>query len=174
MDEIAAAAGVSKAVVYDHVSSKQDLYMSVLDAIRAELEQTVEDAVAPAGIEGEQRVRNAVDAVFRYVDQHREASRLLLFELQGANVSPIGRALGERITAVLAGTLSDVTDLLRDHPRRDTQLEILAELIRTGFQGLVAWWFRHPDVARDELVERTVAVIWPAIERALVPRASAG
>src|SRR5829696_7835416 len=100
MDEIAAAAGVSKAVVYDHVASKRELYMQLLETIRVDLEAVVEqalDAGDPPGA-GEPRVRAGVGAFFQFVEQHPQACRLLLLELQGANVSAIGRALEERIT----------------------------------------------------------------------------
>lgn len=171
MEQIAVAAGVSKAVVYDHVSSKQELYTQVLDAIRVELERTVVGALAPAGIEGEQRVRNAIAAVFRYVDERPESARLLLHELQGANASAIGRMLEQRIAAELARALGEQPGIFRDHPRRERQLQILAELIKAAVQGLIAWWFRNPAVARDELVERCTAVVWPAIERVWAPPA---
>jgi AcrR family transcriptional regulator len=46
MDEIAAAAGISKAVVYDHVPSKRELYLQLLESIRQDLERTVEAALA--------------------------------------------------------------------------------------------------------------------------------
>ena len=77
MDEIAAAAGISKAVVYDHVASKRELYTQLLHAIRDEIERIVEEALRAPGDDGEERVRAAVDAIYRYVEEHPEASRLL-------------------------------------------------------------------------------------------------
>lgn len=168
MDEIAAAAGISKAVVYDHVSSKRELYTHLLDLIRSDLERIVEGALRAPGVDGEQRVHGAMDAVFRYVEEHPEACRLLLLELQGANVSPIGRGLEERVTQGIANTLGNDPELLRARPDRARQLEILAELIKAAVLGLASWWYRHPDAPRRDLVERSVAVIWPAIERARV------
>lgn len=168
MDEIAAAAGISKAVVYDHVASKRELYEQLLESIRVDLEQTVEAALAPpdAAVVGEARVRAGARAFFRYVEQHPEGSRLLLLELQGANVSPIGRQLEERITNGLAQTLGTDPRLFDGHPARERQLTILAELLKSAIHGLAGWWYRHPDAPCDDLVERTVAVVWPAIARA--------
>ena len=166
MDEIAAAAGISKAVVYDHVSSKRELYTHLLDAIRDDLERAVERALEPVGGRGEPRVRVGVTAFFRYVEEHPEACRLLLLELQGANVSQVGRALEERVTEGLAETLGGDPGLFDGHPQRDRQLRILAELLKSAVHGLASWWYRHPELPREDLIERTVAVIWPAIERA--------
>jgi AcrR family transcriptional regulator len=166
MDEIAAAAGISKAVVYDHVPSKRELYLQLLESIRQDLERTVEAALAPADAGGEPRVRAGAAAFFRYVEEHPEGCRLLLLELQGANVSSIGRELEERATSGLAQTLGSDPRLFDGHPERRRQLVILAELLKSALLGLASWWYRHPDAPCDDLVERTVAVVWPAIERA--------
>jgi len=174
MDEIAGAAGISKAVVYDHVTSKRELYIQLLHAIRDEIERTVEAALVAPGADGESRVRAAVEAIYAYVQEHPDASRLLMLELQGANVSDVGRDLEERINRHLARTLGEQAELFRGHPQRARQLTILAELLKTGVLGVVGWWYRHPEAPRDELVERTVDVVWPALERALAgtsPRA---
>lgn len=166
MDEIASAAGISKAVVYDHVASKRDLYTQLVHAIRDEIEQTVDEALRAPGVNGRQRVEAAVDAIYRYVEDHPEASRLLVLELQGTSVSAIGRELEDRITGHLARTLGSDPDLFDGHPDRSRQLVILAELLKSAVLGLTNWWYRTPDAERGDLVERTVGVVWPAIERA--------
>jgi AcrR family transcriptional regulator len=166
MDEIAAAAGVSKAVVYDHVPSKRELYMELLESIRADLEAVVEQALGPFEPAGVMRVQAAVAAFYRYVEEHPAASRLLFLELQSASVSPIGLALEQRVTGAIATTLGGELGLFEDHPQRARQLEMLAELVKSAVQGLASWWFRHPEAPREELVERTVALVWPAIEQA--------
>lgn len=166
MDEIAAAAGVSKAVVYDHVTSKRELYTQLLEAICVDLERAVEQALEPDGLVGEARVRAAVTAILRYVEQNQEACRLLLLELQGANLSEVGRQLEERVNEELAQTLRDDVALFDGHRARGRQLRILAELLTSCVLGGVGWWYRHPDVPREDLVERCVGIIWPAIERA--------
>jgi AcrR family transcriptional regulator len=167
MDEIAAGAGISKAVVYDHVASKRDLYTQLLHAIRDEIEHAVETALGEPGEGGEQRVRAAVEAIYRYVEEHQEASRLLVLELQGANVSDVGRELEERVSGHLAQTLGNEPGLFGGAEDRARQLTILAELLKSAVLGLTGWWYRHPDAPREDLVDRTVDVVWPALERAL-------
>lgn len=166
MDEIAEAAGISKAVVYDHVSSKRELYTQLLHAIRNELESVVEEALQARGDDGEERVHAAVDAVYRYVEEHPEASRLLVLELQGANVSAIGRELEEKLADALARTLGAETAAFDDRSDRVLQLELLADLLKSVILGGAAWWYRHPQTGRRDLVDRTVDVLWPAIARA--------
>jgi AcrR family transcriptional regulator len=167
MDEIAAGAGISKAVVYDHVASKRDLYTQLLHAVRTQIEDVVEEALRIPGRDGEERVRAAVDAIYRYVEEHGEASRLLVLELWGANVSTIGHELQEKLSSGLLRTLGSETTAFDGRPDRELQLKLLAELLKSAVLGGASWWYRHPEVAREDLVERTVGVVWPAIERAL-------
>jgi len=167
MDEIAAGAGVSKAVVYDHVASKRDLYTQLLHAISDEIEHTVEAALRAPAEYGEARVRAAVEAIYRYVQEHQEASRLLVLELQGASVSEIGRDLETRVTRQLAQTLGAAPGLFDGARDRERHVTILAELLKSATLGLTSWWYRHPGVPRADLVARTVDVVWPAIAAAL-------
>jgi AcrR family transcriptional regulator len=167
MDEIAAKAGISKAVVYDHVVSKRDLYTQLLHAIRIDIEGLIEEALRMPAADGEERVRVAVDAIYRYVEEKPEAAHLLVLELQGANVSAVGRELEERVSVDLAHTLADETSAFAGAPDRETHLLVLAELLKSVMLGGAGWWYRHSDVPREDLVERSVGVIWPAIERAV-------
>jgi len=172
MDQIAAGAGISKAVVYDHVASKRDLYTQLLHAIRDEIEQLVEEALRAPGVTGEERVHGAIDAIYRYVEEHPEASRLLVLELQGADVSAIGRELDERLTSGIAQTLGSETTAFGDEPDRELRLKVLAELLKSAVIGLAGWWYRHPEAPRELLVTSAVGVAWPAIGRALAGSAT--
>jgi AcrR family transcriptional regulator len=166
MDEIAAAAGVSKAVVYDHVASKRELYTELLGSIEANLAAVIERALEPLGPGPEERVHAAVAAFYGYVEEHPAASRLLFLELQSASVSPLGLELEQRVTDEIATALGGDLGLFDGHRQRARQLQMLAVLIKAALQGLASWWFRNPEAPRDQLVERTVALVWPAIERA--------
>lgn len=168
MDEIAAAAGISKAVVYDHFDSKHDLYVLLLEQIRSDVDDAVAAAIEP--IEegrGEARVRAAMAAFFRFVEDNPQACRLLFLEIQSASeVASVVRAINERVAEGLSAQLAENPDIFDGHPARERQLRILAELIKSAVHGLASWWYQNPDVPREDLVERSTALIWPAIERA--------
>jgi AcrR family transcriptional regulator len=167
MEEIAAAAGISKAVVYDHFVSKHALYTVLLEKTRADVDAAVEAAVAPLGDDGEARVRAAMEAFFRFVEENPQACRLLFLEIQSAaEVAEIVRAIDERVTLGVATQLGGNAAIFDGHPARERQLRILAELIKSAVHGLASWWYRHPDVPRADLVDRSVGIVWPAIERA--------
>src|SRR3954449_3155308 len=69
IDEIAQAAGISKALIYEHFPSKRDLHVSLLERhtqeIFVRLAQTA-DTDDP----GEVRLRNGVDAFLQWVETH--------------------------------------------------------------------------------------------------------
>ncbi len=43
--------------------------------------------------------------------------------------------------------------------------EVYAEMLRTGLNGVAAWWYDHPDVPRDELVELVYGFYWSGLRR---------
>jgi AcrR family transcriptional regulator len=166
MDEIATGAGVSKAVVYDHVSSKRELYTLLLESIGRALIAVAVQALESMPDASEPRVHAATEAFFEYVEEHPAACRLLFIELQSPNVSDLGRELEDQMTATIAATLGSDPGLLAGIPRRERHLTILAELLKAATIGIASWWLDHPETPRKDIVERTVAVTWPAIERA--------
>src|SRR2546423_3145864 len=78
MDGIAAAAGISKPVLYDHFSSKLDLYTRLTESIRDELTARGAAAMA-ADAPPNQRIRTGVEAFFAFVEERPSAARVLLF-----------------------------------------------------------------------------------------------
>lgn len=169
MEEVAAASGVSKAVLYDHFASKRELYVVVLDAVRSDLDATVESALAAIdGHNGEPAVRVAITAFFAWVEQHPQRCRLLFHELgaAGGEAADVVTALEDRVAAGLTATLGADPAIFAGHPRRDRQLAVLAKLLMSAIHGLASWWHRNPDVGREDVVDRVVDFVWPTIERA--------
>src|SRR3954453_19664463 len=72
MDEIAERAGVSKPVLYQHFPGKLELYLALLDTHCDALLTRVNGAMA-ATPDNKQRVRNAMNAYFDFVDHETEA-----------------------------------------------------------------------------------------------------
>jgi len=165
MDGIAAQAGISKAVVYDHFASKRALYTVLLDSIRADIDALIAGAIAPLPVE--RRVRAAIEVFFGFVEDYPDACRLLFLEVQGTSeAAAIVEQLEARVAEGLSASLGSDPRIFGGHPERERQLRILAELLKSAIHGLASWWYRNPHVPREDLVERTVAVVAPAIEAA--------
>lgn len=76
MDEIALASGVTKPVIYQHFSSKRDLYASLIYSIGKELCRQIKAATESAeSLRG--RVENGYLAYFRFAAENRAGYELL-------------------------------------------------------------------------------------------------
>jgi len=76
MDDIAAAAGVTKPVLYQHFGSKRALYVELLDVVGGQLMGVIAKAAAEA--HGPHRqVEAGFRAYFRHVERHEGAFGLL-------------------------------------------------------------------------------------------------
>src|SRR6201984_2922324 len=76
MDEIADRAGVSKPVLYQHFTSKLELYLAVLARHADNLVSGVRQALRTT-TDNRQRVRAAVDAFFDFIEHDSQGYRLI-------------------------------------------------------------------------------------------------
>src|SRR3954462_15303737 len=76
IDEIAQAAGISKALIYEHFPSKKDLHVSLLDMHVQELFDRLA-ANAATDDPGDVRLRNGLDAFLLWVEEQRGAFRMV-------------------------------------------------------------------------------------------------
>ena len=148
VEDICAAAGVSKPMLYRHFESKRDLCARLLERRRDQL------AAAPLGTfletEGpvEQRLEAMIDAWFAHVAEHPHSSRVLFQDITGdAELRDLQRELRRRQRA------ADVA-MLREFgpPLPEAELEPLGEVIRSSLTGLALWWLERPGVPRAVVV----------------------
>src|SRR5438552_1625053 len=77
MDDIAAAARVTKPVLYDHFESKQMLFAAVLESIRGELlSRSLSLLPHPIGLE--EGLRSSIQAFFSFATEQPDSIRVLL------------------------------------------------------------------------------------------------
>jgi len=76
MDDLAAAAGVTKPVFYQHFESKRALFVAVLEDVGGRLLEVLTAATASAAT-GRARVEQGYSTYFRFVENDRAAFRLL-------------------------------------------------------------------------------------------------
>jgi len=133
VDEIVAAAGVNKRMVYHYFGSKEGLYRATLERVFEELGQLEEGlfALKSRPSNPEQALRNIVRTYFRFLLDHPQFVRLLLWEnLQhGTHISQVTMAV--RKTPMLEHLESVLQRGIRDglfRPRLDTRL-VLVSLI---------------------------------------------
>jgi AcrR family transcriptional regulator len=165
--EIAAAAGISKVVLYDHFASKHALFVELTEAARDGL---LARGRAQMQAEGpfEARMRAALEAFFGYVEDEPARARLLLLLPKGEpELRDVVAAIQDKATSGLVGMVGAEASLLRGEPDRTERLVLIMEFIKTGLHGLVEWWVRHPSLTRQQMVDAAMTVAWTGLRAQL-------
>ena len=164
IDDVAAAAGISKALIYEHFASKQELYIELMNSAAMEMLGRLVAAASAPGMEGPLRMENAADAGFIYVQEHPHAFHMFVRDVTDPVISERQEAL--RIAAVTA--MADVMEMEPPETRAGMsrrQTEQLAEMIVGGWYALAEWWLRHPEVPREELMTSMLGFMWLGLGR---------
>lgn len=154
VEQIVAAAGVSKPMLYRHFESKQDLHMKLLERRRDELAAAALDELLAGDSDLGARLYAMLDAWFAHVERHPHTSRLLFQDTSGQPaVQALQRDLRRRQRAADIALLREFAPSLPQ-----AELEPLGEVIRSSLTGLALWWLEHPDTPRAVLVATMLRV----------------
>jgi len=165
VEAIAAAANITKPVLYDHFPSKQRLFLEVVREIRAKLMSLGATALS-SGADRRQAVRAAVDAFFLFSETNPGAIRVLLTSPDG--IKSLKRELNriqDEVTVGLVGLLTE--KVLKDSPgaRKLPELKLQVEFIKQGMHGLAKWWPEQKQVSRSDLTGAVMSVVWKGLAR---------
>jgi AcrR family transcriptional regulator len=162
--DIAAAAAVTRPVVYRHFGSKDGIYLACLRRARSELDDRLASAVAPE-TDAEQRLRAGIGAYFSFVEEHGREWDVLF----GGGMPKDGPA-AEGANEMRHRTSALLTGLLKvSAPDVDAQrLEVFGSALNGMGVELARWWRRNPGITRDEMVEHYFALCWDGL-RVYVP-----
>lgn len=153
LDEVAAAAGVTKPILYRHFAGKQALYLALLERHRDDLGRLA--GAVPAEGSPEQRLRAALDGWLAYVEAHAYAWRMLFRDTGGgAEVQALRVQVHARARAVLVEAIRALAAV----PIPPPELEPLAEMLSMGMASLVLWWMDDPDVSREAVLDALTRV----------------
>jgi AcrR family transcriptional regulator len=148
IDEIAAAAGVTKPIVYRHFGSKRDLYLSLLDRHRDDLAGFV--ASMPTEGSKEERLRSVLATWLDYVEVRSYAWKMLFRDAGGG---PEIAARRREVHAEARAVLVELIRSLTATPVPPRELEPLAELMSMGMAALVLWWIEDAAVSRSAVLD---------------------
>ena len=167
IDDIASEAGVSKALIYEHFSSKQELHAKLVEAHAAELYERLAAAV-PSAEGSASRLAAGLDAFFRFVEERRDAWRMLFREAADPEaVAVLDRTLAQ-VTAVVAGLIA-AEPVAQRLPQGDQERErgilLIAQMLVGAAQTVANWWADNADVPRERLVETAMDFAWLGLDR---------
>lgn len=166
LDAVAARAGISKALIYEHFVSKQELHRALLDTYGQELIVRVTGA-ATAADPGEARLRAGVEEFLSFVEDRPEAWRMVFRHLDDPGVA----AWVEQMRSQVAGTIGVLItrdaplDLGEGGPSSELIATMLAQQLIGGAQALANWWDEHDEVSREQMRDLIMNFAWVGLER---------
>src|SRR5829696_140232 len=168
IDDIAREAGVSKALIYEHFASKQELYADLIARNARELTQRITAALVGVELEaGVARLAAGLDAFFAFVEERRDAWRMLFREAPDSETAAVLDRMLEQVTAEVTVLISlDPGASSLDSAEEQGALRMLAEMLVGGTQSLANWWAENPDAAsREQMLAVTMDFAWLGLER---------
>jgi AcrR family transcriptional regulator len=168
IDDIAREGGVSKALIYEHFSSKQQLYAELLEQHAGVLFARLAAAMDEAADSGAARLAAGLDAFYRFVEEHRVAWRMLFREANDPEMVAVLERIVAQVTSVVAALIAQDPGSRTSaggEEAREQAIEMLAQMLVGSVQSLSNWWADHQEVPRERMVEMTMDYAWLGLER---------
>jgi AcrR family transcriptional regulator len=153
LDDIAAATGVTKPILYRHFDSKRELYVALLERHREDLGRFA--GVIPAEGTLEERSRVVLEVWLDYVEAHSYAWKMLFRDTGGG---PQVQAVRLDVHARARAVLVQIIRSLGEAPIPRRELEPVAELMSMGMASLVLWWMDNPGLPREAILDAMIRV----------------
>jgi AcrR family transcriptional regulator len=159
MAELAAAAGITKPILYSHFGDKAGLAHALAQRVVGQLNEALLAGLA-AGVDSRARMRATIEAFVDFVQREPQLYSFLVRDAiePGAGFGDPGllSEIGNQITLVLGTALRAAG---RDHGP--------AELWSYGIIGAVfitaEWWMARPVLSRDQLVDDLCRLLWDGL-----------
>jgi len=159
VEEIAAKAGVSKPVVYEHFGGKEGLYAVVVDREMNALLESISHALTAGG--ARELLEQAGMALFDYIDSYPDGFRILVRD------SPVSQQSGTFASLIL-DVASQVEHLLAAEFNAHQLNPKLAPMYSQMLVGMVAltgqWWLDVRKPKKEEVVAHLVNLAWNGLE----------
>jgi AcrR family transcriptional regulator len=172
MDEIAAAVGVTKPLLYNYFGNKEQLYIACMERSGDALTQTVADAVGATASPGD-ALGAGVHAFFAFLDSDRAAWAVLFDETlpQSGDVADRVADYRGQIIAMVSGTLlAQLPEYQREGAR--VEVEALSTALMGAAEALARWWLRTEAVSAEEAAELLIATVEPGLRARSAPTTS--
>jgi len=163
MDEIAAAVGVTKPLLYNYFGNKEQLYIACMERAGDALTKTVGEAVEGTASPGD-ALGAGVRAFFAFLDSDRAAWAVLFDETlpQAGDVAErVGAYRALIVELVSAAMMRQLPQQVRDAAR--VEVEALSAALLGAAEALARWWLRSEELSAEEAAELLIATIEPGL-----------
>jgi AcrR family transcriptional regulator len=158
VDELAAAAGISKPILYRHFASKRELYLAVLEDHLSDLIRRLWVGLSSSA-DPRERLRSALRAYFEFVEERPDGYRMLAEA--GSRMDPGTRErMGTAWDTLADGIARTVGDILRAAGLDATGAPVYARALVGMAQGVAEWWTRTRRLSKEALADYLLALTW--------------
>lgn len=156
IEEIAARAGVTRPVVYEHFGGKEGIYAVVVDREMRNLLSMVTVAISDSD-EARAQLEGAALALLRYVEEHSDGFRILTRDSHAASGTG-------SFASLISELASRVEHVLAEQFRSRGYDPKLAPLYAQSLVGMVAltgqWWLEVRKPKREVVAAHLVNLAW--------------
>ncbi|WP_202613576.1 TetR/AcrR family transcriptional regulator [Ornithinimicrobium cerasi] len=157
VEEIAAKAGVSKPVIYEHFGGKEGLYAVVVDREIQALLGQITDALTEHEGNARALLEAAALALLNYIETSTDGFRILVRD------SPPGQSTGS-FASLISDIASQVEHILAAEFRRRRLDPKTAPLYAQMLVGMVAipggWWLDSRKMKKEDVAAHLVNLAW--------------
>jgi AcrR family transcriptional regulator len=172
MDEVAAAVGVTKPLLYNYFGNKERLYQACMEPAGEALVSTVMRALEQTSTP-EHALRAGIHAFFEFVNEDRSAWRVLFDETlpsEGAIAKRAGEYRSRLNQLVADAILEQLPAGLNRRGRAEVQG--LSTAVMGAAEALARWWLKTDALSAAKAAELLVETLEPGL-RARVEKANA-
>jgi AcrR family transcriptional regulator len=169
MDEIAAAIGVTKPLLYNYFGNKERLYISCIERSGDALIATIADSVSATANPGD-ALGAGVRAFFSFLDTDRSAWAVLFDETlpHGGEVfDRVASYRGQIVDLVSAALLAQLPERSRKGAR--VEVEALSTALLGASEALARWWLRTEAISAEDAAELLISTVEPGIRNRSTP-----
>jgi AcrR family transcriptional regulator len=165
LEDVAARDGISKALIYEHFRSKGHLQRALIETYVHELLERILSATTTAE-PGEDRLRRGIEAFLGFVEERRDAWRMLFRNLADPEmVEALERLRAEVAAGIAQLMVEDARQRERNDPEMEQAADVLALQLVGAVQSLANWWNDHPGVPHDRVLELAMDFAWIGLGR---------
>lgn len=169
MDEIAAAVGVTKPLLYNYFGNKEQLYIACMERSGDTLTRTVAEAIEGTASPAE-ALAVGVRAFFAFIDSDRAAWAVLFDETlpQSGDVAARAAEYRGQIIEMVSGTLlARLSERQREAAR--LEVEALSTTLLGAAEALARWWLQGQPLSAEAAAELLIDTVEPGLSARSAP-----
>ncbi|HWO82317.1 MAG TPA: TetR/AcrR family transcriptional regulator [Solirubrobacterales bacterium] len=169
MEEIAAAIGVTKPLLYNYFGNKERLYIACMERAGDALIATIAEAVRETENPGD-ALGAGVRAFFSFLDSDRSAWAVLFDETlpqAGEVFDRVAAYRGQIVDLVSASLLAQIP--MRRREGAKVEVEALSTALLGASEALARWWLRTEAITAEDAAALLVSTVEPGLRGRTAP-----